>query len=184
VRGACSGSRPRSHTRPSPESPHLTVIDMRLRGFTLVEMMVVISVIAILALIALPTYTDKRVRDQVLEAMALGDIAKPPVSAAWALGQPLPVDNAAAGLPAADKIVSSFVSSVAVQDGAIHIRFGNQANTMLRGKTLSLRPAVVQDVPVVPIAWICGKAPIPDKMTVKGTDRTDVPSAFLPLRCR
>jgi type IV pilus assembly protein PilA len=158
--------------------------DSRHRGFTLVEMMVVISVMAILALIALPTYTDKRVRDQVLEALTLADIAKPPVVAAWSLGQPLPADNAAAGLPAADKIVSALVSSVTVQDGAIHIRFGNQANTLLRGKTLSLRPAVVQDAPVVPIAWLCGKAPTPDKMTVKGTDRTDVPSVFLPLRCR
>jgi type IV pilus assembly protein PilA len=162
----------------------MTAIDTRRRGFTLVEMMVVVSVIAILALIALPTYTDKRVRDQVLEARPLADVAKPPVSAAWTLGQPLPADNAAAGLPAADKIVSSLVSSVTIQDGAIHIRFGNQANTLLRGKTLTLRPAVVADAPVVPIAWICGKAPIPDKMTVKGTDRTDVPGPFLPLRCR
>ena len=147
-------------------------------------MMVVISVIAILALIALPTYSDKRIRDQVIEALPLADIAKPAVSAAWISGQPLPADNAAAGLPPADKIVSSFVSSVTVQDGAIHIRFGNQANTMLRGKTLTLRPAVVQDAPVVPISWLCGKAPTPDKMTVKGNDRTDVPVAFLPLRCR
>jgi type IV pilus assembly protein PilA len=156
----------------------------RRRGFTLIEMMVVISVLAILALIALPTYTDKRVREQVIEALPLADIAKPAVSAAWVLAQPLPADNAAAGLPPADKIVSALVSSVTVQDGAIHVRFGNQANTLLRGKTLSLRPAVVQDAPVVPIAWICGKAPTPDKMTVKGTDLTDVPLAFLPLRCR
>jgi type IV pilus assembly protein PilA len=160
------------------------MIDSRHRGFTLVEMMVVISVIAILALIALPTYTDKRVRDQVIEALPLADIVKPPVSAAWSQGQPLPADNAAAGLPAADKIVSTLVSSVTLQDGAIHIRFGNQANALLRGKTLSLRPAVVEDAPVVPIAWICGRAPAPDKMTVKGTDRTDVPAVFLPLRCR
>ena len=153
-------------------------------GFTLVELMVVIAVLAILALIALPTFTDKLVRDQIVEALPLADLAKPPVSAAWARGLALPADNAAAGLPAADKIVNTLVSSVTVQDGAIHIQFGNRAHRALKGKTLSLRPAVVEDARVVPVAWICGKAPVPDKMTALGADRTDIPVGLLPLRCR
>ena len=156
----------------------------RRRGFTLVELMVVIAVIAILALIALPTYTDKIIRDQVAEAMPLAEIVKQPINADWSRGQPLPADNAAAGLPVADKIVNTLVTSVAVQDGAIHIVFGNRAHGLLKGKTLTLRPAVVEDAPVVPIAWICGKASVPPKMTVRGADRTDIPVGFLPLRCR
>jgi type IV pilus assembly protein PilA len=156
----------------------------RREGFTLVELMVVIAVLAILALVALPTFTDKLVREQISEALPLADIAKPAVSAAWSTGQPLPADNAAAGLPLPEKIVNTLVSSVTVQDGAIHIRFGNRAHGALKGKTLSLRPAVVEDAPVVPVAWICGKAPVPDKMTAKGADKTDVATAFLPMRCR
>jgi type IV pilus assembly protein PilA len=154
------------------------------QGFTLVELMVVIAVIAILALIALPAFMDKLVREQIAEALPLAEIAKRPIGAAWSAGQPLPADNSAAGLPVADKIVSTLVSSVTVQDGAVHIVFGNSAHRTLKGKTLSLRPAVVEDAPVVPVAWICGMASAPAKMTLKGANRTDIAAGFLPPRCR
>lgn len=156
----------------------------RPRGFSLIELMVVVSVIAILALVALPTFTDKLVRDQVAEALPLASIAKPAIENAWRLGQPLPADNAATALPVPEKIVNNVVSSVTVQDGAIHIRFGNRAHATLKGKTLSLRPAVVDDSPVVPVTWLCGLAAAPAQMTVKGLNRTDVAPGFLPLRCR
>ena len=156
----------------------------RLFGFTMIEMAMVLGVIAILALMAVPSYMEKIVRDQIIEAMPLADIAKGPIAAAWAAGAPLPDDNKAAGLPAADKIVSNLVSSVQVDKGAVQITFGNRANSAIRGKTLSLRPAVVADAPIVPVAWVCGNAPPPDKMTVKGQNRTDVPLLYLPFKCR
>jgi len=147
-------------------------------------MMVVMGVIAILALMTVPTYMEKAVREQVTEALPLADIAKAPTAAAWALALPLPADNEAAGLPAADKIVSNFVSSVSVQGGAIHIVFGNRASSVLKGKVLSLRPAVVEDARVVPVSWVCGNAAVPDKMTVKGMNKTDLPNLLLPVKCR
>lgn len=156
----------------------------RARGFTLLEMAVVLGIIAILALMAAPSYLEKIIRDQVVEALPLADIAKAPIAAAWATGAPLPDDNKAAGLPAADKIVSNLVSSVLVENGAIQVTFGNRANSAIRGKVLSLRPAVVADAPIVPVAWVCGNAPPPDKMTVKGVNRTDVPPLYLPFKCR
>lgn len=156
----------------------------RSRGFTLLELMVTIGVMAILMLIALPSYLDKIVREQVAEALPLADIVKPAVQAAWVAKQPLPADNAAAGLPLADKIVNQVVSSVTLEDGAIHITFGNKAHNSLKGKTLTIRPAVVEDAPVVPITWLCGYAAPPEKMTAKGNNKTDVPAGLLPLRCR
>lgn len=156
----------------------------RSRGFTLLELMVTIGVMAILMLIALPSYLDKIVREQVAEALPLADIVKPAVQAAWVAKQPLPADNAAAGLPLADKIVNQVVSSVTLEDGAIHIAFGNKAHNSLKGKTLTIRPAVVEDAPVVPITWLCGYAAPPEKMTAKGNNKTDVPAGLLPLRCR
>jgi type IV pilus assembly protein PilA len=80
--------------------------------------------------------------------------------------------------------VSNLVANVAVESGAVHVTFGNQANGALKDKVLSLRPAIVEDATMVPVAWVCGNAKAPDKMTAKGTNRTDVPDRFLPLNCR
>jgi type IV pilus assembly protein PilA len=152
-------------------------------GFSLVELMTVIAVIAILALIAVPTFLDKIVKEQVVEALPLAKIVSGPVDSAWRASGALPANNAALGLPEPSKIVSNLVSSVQLEDGVIHIRFGNQANGYLKGKTLSLRPALVEDTPLVPIAWVCGYATEPQNMKVLGTNRTDVEKQYLPLRC-
>lgn len=148
------------------------------------EMMVVVAIIGILALIAAPGYLDQMIRKQIIDAVPLADIAKKPIAAAWALAHALPRDNAGAGLPAADKVVNNFISSVSVDDGAIHIAFGNSANSAIKGKILSIRPAVVADAPIVPVAWVCGNAAVPGKMTVRGENRTNVPARYLPLNCR
>ena len=88
---------------------------------------------------AVPSYHDKFIREQVVEAMRLTDIAKGLVAVAWATTKTFPEDNAAAGLPTPDKVVSNYVKSLTVEVGAIHVVFGNQANGGLQGKTLSLR---------------------------------------------
>lgn len=150
----------------------------------MIEMMTVLAVIAILALLAVPSFQDQIVRDQINTALPLADIAKKPVAAAWAVLQAFPPDNVSAGLPPADKIVSNQISAVQVQDGALHITFGNRANGLIMGKVLTLRPAVVDDAPVVPVAWVCGYAEPPAKMTVKGENKTNIPANFLPFSCR
>lgn len=153
-------------------------------GFTLIELMVVLAVIVILAMIALPSMQGRLVRDQIVEGAKLADVAKGPVAAAWSSARRFPADNEEAGLPPADKIVGNMVSAVAVDGGAIHVTFGNRANAAIAGKTLSLRPAVVDDAPVVPVAWVCAGASAPAKMTARGTDRTTIPARYLPLNCR
>jgi type IV pilus assembly protein PilA len=150
----------------------------------MIEMMAVLTVLAILAVMAAPSYLSKFVRDQVAEALPLADIVKTPVAASWTGTQSFPADNAVAGLPTADKIVNNFISSVSVEDGAIHITFGNRANGSLKGKILTLRPAVVSDAPIVPVTWVCGYAAAPDKMTIQGRNKTNVPMSYLPSKCR
>jgi prepilin-type N-terminal cleavage/methylation domain-containing protein len=97
-------------------------VSTRRAGFTMLEMMVVLGVVAILVLLALPTYQDKFIRDQIVEALPLADIAKKPVAASWTALRAFPADNAAAGLPSADRIVNNFVSAIAVEHGARHVR--------------------------------------------------------------
>lgn len=154
------------------------------KGFTLIEMLVVVAIIAILAMVALPNTTDRIIRAQINEALPLADIAKTPLALAWKTTQTFPADNAAAGLPVPDKIVNNYVSSLTVQNGAIHIAFGNRANGLLKDKVLTLRPAVVDGEPMVPVVWVCGGAKEPGGMVVKGADRTSIPDNYLPVVCR
>ena len=103
---------------------------------------------------------------------------------AWATLAALPIDNASAGLPPPASIVNNFVSSVAVESGAIQVTFGNHANAALRGKMLSFRPGVVEASPIVPITWVCGHASPPVPMNARGLDKTSIPDRYLPLNCR
>lgn len=153
-------------------------------GFNLIELMVVLAIIAILAMMAVPSYQGKIIREQVLEALPLADMARTPISASWVSAHLFPADNVSAGLPAADKIVSNLVSSVLVREGAIDITFGNRANGQIKGKVLTLRPAIVEDAPAVPVAWVCGFALAPDKMTIKGENKTNIPVGYLPMKCQ
>ena len=150
----------------------------------MMEMLAVIAVIAILATLAVPSYLERIVRDQIKASLPLADIAKQPIAAAWSSTQSFPTDNAAAGLPVPEKIVANYVSAMTVRDGAIHLTFGNRASGAIAGKVLSLRPAVVEDAPIVPVAWVCGSAEGPDKMKVSGANLTDIKDGLLPLECR
>jgi type IV pilus assembly protein PilA len=153
-------------------------------GFTLIELMVAIAVVAILATLALPSFQGPMVRQQIVESSTLINVAKSAVGVKWTASSALPATNADAGLPEADKLVGNFVTSMTVEGGAVHVVFGNQVNGVIKGKTLTFRPAVVDSAPMVPIAWVCGLGATPDKMTVKGTNRTDVDPKYLPLNCR
>lgn len=156
---------------------------LRPRGFTMIEMMMVVAVVAVLALMALPSYQDRMLRTQVKEGREMVEFVKQAVAAHYALKKAMPADNAAAGLPPEDRIVGTNVAKVTVAGGAVNIVYGNKANKAIAGKVLTLRPAIVTDFPQVPIAWVCGKAKVPDKMTVQGKDATSLPAIATPVDC-
>lgn len=160
-----------------------TPIALRRRGVTMLEMAMVLAVIAVLAIIAVPSFESRIIRDQIASALPLADIAKAPIALAWATTQTFPVDNVAAGLPPAEKIVNTYISAVTVNNGTIDITFGNSANGLIKGKLLTLRPAVVTDAPIVPVTWVCGSAAVPGGMTVLGENRTNIPVNYLPFSC-
>ncbi|MDP2828104.1 MAG: pilin [Sulfuricellaceae bacterium] len=154
------------------------------KGFSAMEMMVVLAVIAILAAMSIPSFTGRIIREHIVTAIPLADIAKEPIAAYWKLTQTLPADNTETGLPVPEKIVSNMISSLVVEQGVINMTFGNNSNKLLRGKILSIRPAVIEDSPVVPVAWVCGNAAVPDKMVVKGGNKTNIEDIYLPHGCR
>ena len=153
-------------------------------GFSVIEMMVVVAIIGILAMIAIPSSMGRIIKEQVLAAIPLSDAAKEPIAAQWKALKTLPVDNIEAGLPTPDKVVSNFISKLEVTSGVIHMTFGNKAHAQLKDKVLSMRPAVISESNAVPIAWVCGNAKAPDKMTIKGENKTSVSADYLPLACR
>jgi type IV pilus assembly protein PilA len=155
------------------------------RGFTAIELMIMLLVVAILAAIAVPNYSEQIAAGQVTQAMPLASVAENGVTTQYNVTHQFPANNAAALLPPANFIVSNYVSSVNVDSGgAVTLTFGNQANGRLKGKFLSFRPAVVPAYPQVPIAWICGMANVPAQMTVNGENKTNLTVAELPFSCR
>jgi type IV pilus assembly protein PilA len=156
----------------------------RQRGFTWIELLLVVAVMAILALMAIPSIQEGTLRKQVKDGIVLADFVKSGVQAAWSLAGEMPADNKAAGLPDPEKIVGSLVSSVRVDNGAVTVTFGNNASKVLAGKKITLRPAVVADQLIVPIAWLCHAAGVPKGMEARGRDETNLPPETLPVECR
>lgn len=154
------------------------------RGFTLIELLIVVAIIGILSSLALPSYQDRVIRTQVAEALEVAGPVKEAVEEYYKARKSLPKNNAAAGLPGADKFIGNFVNSIAVDDGAVTLVMGSRANRHVQGKALTLRPAYVKGAPVVPIAWVCGNASVPEGMTVDAENRSTLVDRHMPVPCR
>ena len=154
------------------------------RGFTWIELLLVVAALGILLLMAVPALQEGMMKHQVKDAMQLAAVAETGVQAAYSLTGTMPPDNKTAGIPDPDKIVSQVVKRVNVANGAVTITLGNNAGKSLDGLTLTLRPAVVPDEHIVPIAWLCHDVAVPGGMTVLGDDLTNIPSKWLPVECR
>jgi type IV pilus assembly protein PilA len=111
-------------------------------GFTLIELMIVVAILAILMAIAIPAYQDYTIRSQVSEGISLAQGAKVAVWDRWANDGSLPTDNADAGLPAPGSIQGEYVSEVRVDGGEIRVTFSAPgANAAIAGSTLVLVPS-------------------------------------------
>ena len=108
------------------------------KGFTLIELMIVVAIIGILAAIAIPAYQDYTVRSQVTEGLNLASDLKAAVAETFAQTGSWPATNNAVGITATKS--GKYVSDVSISGGTIAITFGVTANANIDTKKLALTP--------------------------------------------
>jgi len=155
------------------------------KGFTLIELMIVVAIIGILAAIAIPAYQDYTIRAQVTEGLNLASDLKAGVGEVFAqTGTFTGIDLTAMGVSGgATSKSGKYVSQIDVVDGVITITYGIQANSKITGSTLALAPASNANGDVV---WICGTHTLPSGVTggAGAASGTTLLGKYMPSNCR
>ncbi|HEZ5456540.1 TPA: pilin [Neisseria meningitidis] len=158
------------------------------KGFTLIELMIVIAIVGILAAVALPAYQDYTARAQVSEAILLAEGQKSAVTEYYLNHGIWPANNNSAGVATSTDIKGKYVQSVEVKNGVVTAEMKSSGvNKEIQGKKLSLW-AKRQDGSV---KWFCGqpvtrddaKATNDDVTADNGTDKK-IDTKHLPSTCR
>lgn len=161
------------------------------KGFTLIELMIVVAIIGILAAIAIPAYQDYTIRSQVAEGLTLAAAAKAAVSETFSNTGRAPANRLAAGMaPNATATAGNFVSSLNVANGVITVTYSNtspqRANSLINGNTLTLVPYISGDNSV---SWKCrvtGSVASPTTTIMTGATNAvgSLPAKYAPSECR
>jgi type IV pilus assembly protein PilA len=163
------------------------------KGFTLIELMIVVAIIGILAAIAIPAYQDYTIRGQVSEGLTLAASAKAAVSEFYAQTGAAPTNRIQAGMGNTDTPADTqgnYVGSLGVTNGRITVTYSNtglqRANANINTKTIELVPYVSVDQSV---AWKCravGSTAAPTTNLMPGAANAvgTVLAKYAPAECR
>ncbi len=147
------------------------------KGFTLIELMIVVAIIGILAAIAIPAYQNYTIRAQVTEGLTLGDGWKTAIAEYYANTGNWPTQ---ANLTGTCNSVGKYESSVTVTTGGvIEVVYGLQANSKINGNKLDMVPYTNSNNDVL---WQCGLAAAPSG-TTSGSNATNIAPQYLPTSC-
>jgi type IV pilus assembly protein PilA len=151
------------------------------KGFTLIELMIVVAIIGILAAIAIPAYQNYTIRAQITEGLTLADGWKTAIAEYYANTGTMPA--AIANLQGTSQSVGKYESSILVSGGSIVVTYGNSANTKISGSTLGLVPYTNANNDVL---WQCGLAVAPgagSATSVGSAVTTSLTAQYLPTSC-
>ena len=156
------------------------------RGFTLIELMIVIAIIGILAAIAIPAYQDYTIRSQVTEGVTLASGVQVATTDYYASNGTWPTGMTGGGtaLNYTGAVTGNYVTAVATTAGGkILITYGNKANAAIAAKNLEIYAATTA---AGDIAWICGKAAVQTGSTSAGGAAADttITDKYLPKNCQ
>lgn len=146
-------------------------IGMRyLRGFTFIELMIVVAIVGVLAAIAVPVYQEFTIRSQVSESLSLSSAAKVALADHYSQVGSFPNSNASLGLPLAESIDGSYVASVDAGSaggvGVIQLTFGNDSHPQIAGSIVEISAVTSSGS----TKWVCRSSSVNDR--------------YLPTNCR